>query len=474
MPKVRTIYRCTECGTATPKWTGRCSGCGAWNALVEEVDEVRPLAPAALPSSAAPVPITAVGMANAAPRPTGVPELDRVLGGGLVPGSVTLLGGEPGIGKSTLLLHVAAQRAAAGVTALYVTAEESAQQVRGRADRLGSLHDRLYLQVETALPNVLAAIEQLEPDIVVVDSIQTVHDPELGSAPGSVVQVRECAHRLVREAKARGTTVLLVGHVTKDGGLAGPRVLEHVVDTVLEFQGERHHALRLLRATKHRFGPTNELGLFEMVDDGLVAVPDPSQLFLADRSIGIAGSAVAALLEGQRPLLVEVQALVARSPLAVPRRSAQGMDQSRLALLLAVLERRAGLSFSDSDVYVSAVGGVRLVERGTDLAVCLALASARRGEPVPADLVAVGEVGLAGELRQVSQTPRRVAEAARLGFGRILLPASAPTGAPGIRSVRLATLTDALHAVGLGIDAPVRRREVSTPRVALHLAHDDS
>ncbi|HEX9258786.1 MAG TPA: DNA repair protein RadA, partial [Acidimicrobiales bacterium] len=385
MGRLRTVYRCTECGSAAPKWAGRCTGCGAWNSLVEEVDEVRPLTAVALSPSAAPLPITEVAMADAAPRPTGVAELDRVLGGGLVPGSVTLLGGEPGIGKSTLLLHLASCRAAAGDTVLYVTAEESAQQVRGRAERLGSLSERLFLQAETVLPHVLGAIDQLTPALVVVDSIQTVHDPDLASAPGSVVQVRECAYRLVREAKARGTTVLLVGHVTKDGGLAGPRVLEHVVDTVLEFEGERHHALRLLRATKHRFGPTNELGLFEMVDDGLAAVPDPSKLFLADRSKGVAGSAVVALLEGQRPLLVEVQALVAKSPLAVPRRSAQGLDQGRLSLLLAVLEQRAGVGFGDCDVYVSAVGGVRLAERGTDLAVCLALASARFGVPVAAD-----------------------------------------------------------------------------------------
>jgi DNA repair protein RadA/Sms len=452
MPKLRTIYRCTDCGGASPKWAGRCPSCGAWNALVEEVDEVRPTtATAPLPPAAAVVPITEVDTSQGAPVPTGLGELDRVLGGGLVPGSVTLLGGEPGIGKSTLLLQVLAARARAGATALYVSAEESAVQVRGRADRLGALAPSLYLQSETVLPHVVDAIERLQPEVVVVDSIQTVVEPDLGSAPGSVVQVRECAHRLVQEAKQRGVAIVLVGHVNKEGGLAGPRVLEHVVDTVLAFEGDRHHALRLLRAVKHRYGPTAELGLFEMGEQGLSGVPDPSGLFLADRRREVAGSVVVPIVEGHRPLLVEVQALVAPSPLAMPRRSAQGLDQGRLALLLAVLDRRCGLSLAGYDVYASAVGGVRLTEPGADLAVCLAVASALLGDPVAPGVVACGEVGLGGELRQVGQTPRRLAEAARMGFDRAIVPASAPNGVPGIEVLRAGGLAEALELAGLDL-----------------------
>ena len=451
MARLRTTHRCSDCGAAAPKWSGRCATCGAWNTLIEEVEAPRPaggpldgIGPADRPT-----PILEVDTSEGAPRPTGVAELDRVLGGGLVPGSVTLLGGEPGIGKSTLLLQVAAARARAGESVLYVSGEESKQQVRARAERLGALEPRMWLLAETLLPAVVAALDEVRATTVVVDSIQTVMDPDLGSAPGSIVQVRECAHRLVREAKERGIAVVLVGHVTKDGGLAGPRVLEHVVDTVLSFEGERHHALRLLRAAKHRFGPTSELGLFEMTESGLAGVPDPSGLFLADRRAGIAGSVVVPIVEGQRPLLVEVQALVSPSALALPRRSAQGLDNSRLALLTAVLDKRAGLGMSTLDVYVSAIGGVRLAEPGSDLGVCLALASSLTGEVVPADLVACGEVGLAGELRQVAQTPRRLAEAARLGFKRVIVPASAPNGVDGVEVIRARSLLEALALAGL-------------------------
>jgi DNA repair protein RadA/Sms len=459
--RLRSLYRCTECGASSPKWGGRCATCGEWNSLVEEIAEVRPGAAgvAGAPPAAVPVPITDVGCADGAAVPTGVPELDRVLGGGLVAGSVTLVGGEPGIGKSTLLLQVAAARARAGARALYVSAEESAQQVSGRAERLGALHADLWLLSETVLPHVLAAVDHVKPDLVIVDSIQTVVDPEIGSAPGSVTQVRECAHRLVHEAKQRGVAVVLVGHVNKEGGLAGPRVLEHVVDTVLAFEGDRHHALRLLRAVKHRYGPTAELGVFEMTEAGITGVADPSGLFLADRRQGIAGSAVVPIVEGQRPLLVEVQALVAPSPLALPRRSAQGFDQGRLSLLLAVLERRAGLSFAGTDVYASAVGGVRLAEPGSDLGLCLALASSLVGDPVPPGLVACGEVGLGGELRQAAQTPRRLAEAARLGFTTAIVPVSAPNGVPGIRVLRAGTLAEALDLATL----TVRDRTRSDP-----------
>ena len=451
MARVRTTHRCTECGAASPKWAGRCATCGGWNTLVEEVEVAGPSGRSVdgLVPADRPVPILEVDVTDSEARATGVAELDRVLGGGLVPGSVTLLGGEPGIGKSTLLLQALAERAAAGEAVLYVSAEESKQQVRARAERLGALPASLWLMAESVLPAIVAAFDEVRPSAVVVDSIQTVVDPELGSPPGSVTQVRECAHRLVQEAKRRGIAVLLVGHVTKEGGLAGPRVLEHVVDTVLAFEGDRHHALRLLRAVKHRFGSTNELGLFEMTEAGLIGVPDPSGLFLADRRLGVPGSAVVPVIEGQRPLLVEVQALVATSTLALPRRSAQGLDHGRLALLTAVLEQRAGLAVGGMDVYVSAVGGVRLAEPGSDLGVCLAMVSSLVGVPVPADLVACGEVGLSGELRQAAQTPRRLGEAARLGFARAIVPASATNGVEGVIVQRAGTLVEALALAGL-------------------------
>lgn len=448
MAKVHVVHRCSDCGAVHPKWSGRCTVCGEWNSLAEEIegDDVSSIALAVGPA-AAPTLIGAVDALIGRPTPTGIGELDRVLGGGIVPGSVTLLGGEPGIGKSTLLLQLLASWP--GRT-LYVSAEESAQQVRLRAERLEAVRPDLWLVPETSLPNIVAAIDQVRPELVVVDSIQSVADPELGSAPGSVVQVRGCAHRLVGEAKRRNLPVVLVGHVTKEGGLAGPRVLEHVVDTVLSFEGDRHHALRLLRAVKHRFGPTNELGVFEMAERGLVGVPDASSMFLTDRRTGVAGSAVTPTLEGQRPLLVEVQALTNPVNSGVPpRRSAQGLDPGRLALLLAVLERRARTGLSAHEVFVSAVGGVRLTEPGADLAVCLALVSALTNTPLPSDVVAFGEVGLAGELRQVGHASRRLAEAARMGFTRAIVPASSPNGVTGIALHRVGTISEALVVLGL-------------------------
>jgi DNA repair protein RadA/Sms len=446
MARAKTTYRCQECGAQEPKWAGRCSACEAWGALVEERVEDRPRA-AIAPTDAVPLPIADVDAVAWAPAPTHVGELDRVLQGGLVPGSVTVLGGEPGIGKSTLLLQALAGMAKAGQRCLYVTAEESAQQVRLRAERLGALPPHLWLVSDTALPHLLTHIETVQPDVVAVDSIQTVFDPALGSAPGSVAQVRECAHRLVRVAKERAMSAVLVGHVTKEGSLAGPRVLEHLVDTVLSFEGERHHALRLLRAVKHRFGAIDELGLFEMTDAGLESVPDPSALFLADRRAGTPGSVVAPVLDGHRPLLVEVQALVARSELPSPRRSAQGLDQGRLALVLAVLQEHVDLPFDKRDIHTVVAGGVRATEPGVDLALALAVASARDKVPVPGDVVACGEVGLGGELRQVHQTARRLAEAARLGFRRAVVPASAPLELPGIEVLRVRTLEQAVRLV---------------------------
>jgi DNA repair protein RadA/Sms len=448
--KIRLVHCCTECGAAHPKWSGRCSACGAWNSLVEEPElSAASLVPGlGLHPPATARPIGEIDMLSARPQPTGLGEFDRVLGGGLVPGSVTLLGGEPGVGKSTLLVQLLAGWQ--GRT-LYVSAEESAHQVRLRAERLGAVCDDLWLLAETSLTHILAAIDEVSPTLVVIDSIQTVVDADLGgSAPGSVAQVRGSAHRLVQLAKSRGIAMVLVGHVTKEGSLAGPRVLEHIVDTVLAFDGDRHHALRLLRAVKHRFGATSELGLWEMTEQGMVGVPDASALFLADRRAGVAGSVVVPTIEGQRPLVVEVQALTNVMPAGVPpRRSAQGIDPGRLALLLAVIERRARHPVAQHEVYASAVGGVRLGETGADLGVCLAVVSALTNTPVPHDLVVMGEVGLAGEIRQVAHTSRRLAEAARLGFARALVPANSPDSTADITTLRARTLTEALAFAGL-------------------------
>jgi DNA repair protein RadA/Sms len=452
MAKVRTVFRCQECGTATPRWGGRCHGCGAWNTLVEEAE--RPVAAAGVPPlapSAPPMPIGEVDTDEWEAAPTGIAEVDRVLGGGLVPGSVTVLGGEPGIGKSTLLLQVLAGLATGGARGLLVSAEESRPQVRLRAERLGAVRPNIWLAAETSLTAITGFVDEIKPDVLVVDSIQTVFDPELTSAPGSVGQVRECAAALVRLAKDRGLTVVLVGHVTKDGALAGPRVLEHLVDTVLSFEGDAHHALRLLRAVKHRFGPTGELGLFEMVEAGLREVADPSALLLGDRRANESGSVVASTVDGHRPLLVELQALMGTESETNPnpRRYVQGLDLARVALLLAVLQRRCGIKFSNIEVYASAVGGVRVTEPGADLALALALASAKRDVAIPEDLVACAEVGLAGELRQVAQTPRRLAEAARLGFTRAIVPTSAGLGPNGLQLLRASTLAEALGLAGV-------------------------
>jgi DNA repair protein RadA/Sms len=410
-----------------------------------------------------PVPLGEVDTAVTTRRPTGIAELDRVLGGGLVGGSVTLLGGEPGIGKSTLLLQALARMAGAGTRSLLVTAEESKEQVRMRAERLGAVDPGVLVVAATSLPQVLEFVAEVEPDVLAVDSIQTVAEPGVPGAPGSVSQVRECAHRLVRAAKDRRMATILVGHVTKEGSIAGPRALEHIVDTVLAFEGDRHHALRMLHALKHRFGSTHELGLFAMEEQGLADVSDPSSLFLADRRPGLPGSVVTAVLEGARPVLVEVQALVTPTRAPLPRRSSQGLDGNRLALLLAVLEARGGHRVSDADVFASVAGGIRVNDAGADLAVALAVAGARVGRAVAAELLAVGEVGLGGEVRQAAQTPRRLAEAARLGFRRAIVPASVADVA-GMELVRVGTVTEALLAAGLAearsrtpVEQPVHR-----------------
>jgi DNA repair protein RadA/Sms len=423
---IRTTYACSECGAASPRWVGRCPACGSWNSLVEEV-----VARSGPPRPAGPVTpavsIVEVASQAAAHRPTGVGELDRVLGGGLVAGSVVLLAGEPGIGKSTLLLGVLAGLAE-GARVLYVCAEESREQVRLRAERLGALHPELYLAAETDLGAVRALVDQVAPQVVVVDSVQTVADPELAGAPGGVGQVREVAAQLVRLAKERGVATFLVGQVTKDGAVAGPKTLEHLVDVVLSFEGDQHHALRLVRCTKNRYGPAYEVGCFEMTDAGLVPLADPSRLFLSARDAGVPGVACTVTLEGRRPLVTELQALVVDTNAPMPRRIAQGIDPARLAILVAVLERRGRVPLSGKEVFAATAGGVRVSEPAVDLATCLALASAARNWEVPSDLVVFGEVGLGGEVRPVPQLPRRLAEAARLGFRRALVPAGQDAG----------------------------------------------
>lgn len=450
MARNRTTHRCRECSASSPTWVGRCPSCGAWASLVEEVVDRR--TPRPVGEVRAPIRLRSVDPADVAPRSSGSAELDRVLGGGLVAGSVTLLGGEPGIGKSTLALQAARRWASEGSPVLYVSGEESAAQVQGRAARLGSVPDGLWILADAARPAIEAAVAEVGPALVVVDSVQTLVDPDLDPVPGSVVQVRAGAQQLVQLAKRSGAVVLLVGHVTKEGSLAGPRALEHVVDTVLSFDGDRHHALRLLRATKHRFGATSEVGLFDMTARGLQALRDPSGVFLADRQVGVAGSVVTATIEGNRPLLVEVQALVTEPRPGETHRSAQGLDRGRLSLLLAVLEQRAGLSLAGRDVFALAVGGVRLAEPGVDLAVALAVASATAGWPVRDDVLACGEIGLGGELRSVPRLAQRLAEAHRLGFRRAVVPATAPDGPDGLDLVRVATLWEAVEvAVGLPI-----------------------
>ena len=419
--KSKSVYRCTECGAEYPKWGGRCETCGAWNTLVEEaarprVKSARREVGAQGGVALAPVRLGEVDAPRSPRLSSGTRELDYVLGGGIVPGSVVLVGGEPGIGKSTLLLQVAADVVRLGGRALYVSGEESPLQVRLRAERLAGGAMDVELVSETELSSILATARELRPTILVVDSVQTIYAEELEGSPGSVGQVRECAARLMRLAKDTGSAVFLVGHVTKIGGIAGPKTLEHIVDTVLYFEGEGSLDHRVLRATKNRFGSVDEIGVFRMTGEGLVPVENPSALFMGDRRQHASGSAITALLEGTRPVLVELQALAAKSGFGTPQRVATGFDGRRLALLLAVLEKRAGIPFSQLDVFVNVAGGLRLVEPAGELAMVSALASSVYDRPLSADAVFIGEVGLGGEVRAVSQTERRLAEAAQLGL----------------------------------------------------------
>ncbi|HTY07112.1 MAG TPA: DNA repair protein RadA [Gemmatimonadales bacterium] len=443
MAKARSVFRCTECGAEQPKWAGRCDACGAWNSLSEEpVTEKRRQAAdvrgqRALLAGPPPTRLGDVASTSRTRWKTGLAELDFVLGGGIVPGSLVLVGGEPGIGKSTLLLQAAAKLEQGGIRTLYVSGEESPDQLRLRADRLGADAHAVHALGETRLESIVAHAANLGAKVVFLDSIQTTYTDELDGAPGNVGQVRECAARMMRFAKDQGPAVILVGHVTKGGGIAGPRTLEHIVDTVLYFEGEATLDHRILRAVKNRFGSVDEIGVFRMTTAGLEPVPDPAALFLAGRQTGVSGSAVTALMEGTRPLLVEIQALASKAGFGTPQRVANGFDQRRLAVLLAVLERRGGLPFSDLDVFVNVTGGVRLIEPSTDLAVTAALVSSIHDRPAPADALFLGEVGLGGEIRPVAGVERRLVEAGRQGFRRAFLSARSRIRVEGLDVVGL-------------------------------------
>ncbi len=423
-------YRCTECGWQTAKWSGRCGECQAWGTVTEpglsRLERVRPVSGpgrgAGIVASTPAVPIGEVDAEHASARPTGMDELDRVLGGGLVPGAVVLLAGEPGVGKSTLLLEAGALVAESGPV-LYVTGEESAAQVKLRADRIGATSDRLYLAAETDLDAILAHVAAVGPRLLIIDSVQTISAAGVDGVPGGVTQVREVAAALTAVAKERSLATILVGHVTKDGTVAGPRTLEHLVDVVLHFDGDRHSQLRMVRAVKNRYGPTDEVGCFDLGEYGLIGLPDPSGLFLSSHREPVPGTCVTVTLEGRRPLPAEVQALVAHSGADLPRRSTSGLDGARVGMVVAVLQRRASLRFGKCDIYAATVGGVRVTEPSVDLAVAIAVASSATDASVPAGVVALGEVGLAGEVRRVAGVARRLAEAERMGFRRAIVPA---------------------------------------------------
>lgn len=457
MAKAKTMYVCSQCGYETPRWLGRCPDCGSWNTLEEQQAAPENKLPEkkirrAPGTDAEAMRIDLIPDESSERRSCGIGELDRVLGGGLVAGSLVLVGGDPGIGKSTLLTQVCANLADAGETVLYVSGEESARQIKMRANRLGASGAGFYVLSENDVNGVSKRMEQLSPSVMVIDSIQTMYLPEIASAPGSVSQVRECASLLMRLAKNSGCSVFLVGHVTKEGSIAGPRILEHMVDAVLYFEGDRQHQYRLLRAVKNRFGSVNELGMFEMASEGMIEVPNASEALLSERAHDASGCVVMAAMEGSRPFLTDVQALVATTVFGNPRRMASGMDQGRLALLLAVMEKRAGFRLYDKDVYINIAGGMSITEPAADLALCAAVASSFKNRPIDSDCSVIGEIGLAGEIRAVPQAERRIAECARMGFQRIILPKA------NLRSVRsnhgatligVETVAEAIAALGL-------------------------
>lgn len=455
MSKRKSKFICNECGYESPKWMGRCPGCGEWNKMVEEIEKSTRGKRGSFadvgqgPALAAkPIPITAVEKTDEARIKTDSNEFNRVLGGGIVKGSLILIGGDPGIGKSTLLLQVSAQLAIKSHAVLYISGEESLRQTKLRADRLGLSSENLLVYAETNLEDISRTIHETNPAFVVIDSIQTIFHPDITSAPGSVSQVRECTSELMRIGKTKGIAIFIVGHVTKEGTIAGPRMLEHMVDTVLYFEGERHHTYRILRAVKNRFGSTNEMGIFEMKELGLEEVLNPSEIFLEERSAGSSGSTVVASMEGTRPVLVEVQALISPTSFGNPRRMATGIDHNRVSLLMAVLEKRAGLLLQNQDAYLKVAGGVKLDEPAIDLAIAISIASSFRDKPTrPTDCI-IGEVGLTGEVRRVSRIEQRVQEAEKLGFKRVILPKNnlgGWTGPKGVELVGVSSIGEALH-----------------------------
>ena len=424
MAKAKTIFYCTNCGNESPKWQGRCSACGAWNTMEEHIE--KPAAPGrvktgAVGSSRHAQKLCDLSTTDESRFSTGMGELDRVLGGGAVAGSLVLVGGAPGIGKSTLLLQIC-NSLCAGRTVLYVSGEESERQIKMRATRLGVAPESLFILSETRLSDIMESVDEIKPDILIVDSIQTLYNENNESSPGSVSQVKDCTMTMMQLSKSEGITVFVVGHINKDGNIAGPKVLEHMVDCVLYFEGDPNSSYRLLRAAKNRFGSTNEIGVFEMLDHGLVEVPNPSQMLLAGRPEGAPGTCVACVMEGTRPVLAEVQALVAKTNFNVPRRTADGFDFNRAALLLAVAEKRGGMKLNTFDAYINVIGGLKLEEPGADLPVVLAVASSYRDTPIADDVVAIGEVGLTGEIRSVSHLNQRLQEVSRLGFKKCVIP----------------------------------------------------
>lgn len=447
MSKNKTIFVCQQCGYVSRKWLGRCTDCGEWDSLVEELEQKKV---SSIMGGARPVPLDQAPDGDEERTSTGIGELDRVLGGGIVPGSVSLIGGEPGIGKSTLLLHLLAQFAEQGKTVLYVSGEESARQIKLRARRLDAIQPGEFLATENAVEKIIAMTREMRPDLLAVDSIQTLTCAEVASAPGSVTQVRESAYRLLEMAKSDDIPVVMVGHVTKEGAIAGPKVLEHMVDTVLYFEGDRSHAFRILRTVKNRFGSTNEIGVFEMKEEGLVQVGNPSEIFLAERPLDEPGSVVLPSVEGSRPILVEVQALVSPTNLGTARRTAIGADPQRLSLLCAVLEKKGGMDLYGHDIFLNIAGGMRIDEPALDLGVICALASSLLERSIPSTTVVCGEVGLAGEVRAVGQLDLRVNEAQRLGFTRFIMPRSNRerlTKRGDIACIGVATLSELLEVV---------------------------
>jgi len=420
--KSKTFYRCQECGYESGKWLGRCPQCQSWESFCEETPPAASPASLLLAADERPTSLTASPDQDYCRWPVGIEELDRVLGGGIVPGSVILIGGEPGIGKSTLILQLLARLADQGKASLYVSGEESAHQIKLRANRLGAVRDAIFLATVNETEKIIAMAEEMRPALVAVDSVQTLVRQDLASAPGTVSQVRDCSHKLMEFAKRRHIPVALVGHVTKDGSLAGPKLLEHMVDTVLYFEGDRSHAFRILRTVKNRFGSTNEIGVFEMKEEGLAEIKNPSEIFLAERPLNEPGSVVAPIIEGSRPILVEIQALVSPTNLGTARRTSLGADHQRLALLTAVLEKKGGFDMYGHDIFLNIAGGIRVEEPAADLGIVAALASSRREIPIPSDTALCGEIGLAGEVRAVGHIEIRVREAQRLGFKRIILP----------------------------------------------------